>query len=410
MIRTNNPFGVLTAVVTAGMLAMSLLMLLLWPPLPAQAQSTTSGAPITVNTTKDETTPNDGECSLREAIQNANDGAQTSSDCKSGSGEDTIKFKKGLSGTITLNPNLGPLTVTGSAGLTVDGGRESITISGDDKVQVISESAGAKLALRNLTVANGSAASGGGIENNGGTLTVTDSTFSGNSAVGTGSSDPVVGCENSCYGGGIDNDGGTLTVTGSTFSNNESDAEGGGIANVNDGTLKVTNSTFSGNGAGFVGGGISNDGTLTVTYSTFSENGASVGGGIGNAISSTTTLSNTILANSKGDNPLNCGLGTYIDGGYNISDDESCKFTESTSKNNTKPLLDPNGLQDNGGPTQTIALQEGSPAINYIPKGQSGCNTTVKTDQRGVKRPQGKACDVGAYELQKQAKQARPTQ
>jgi hypothetical protein len=257
-------------------------------------------------------------------------------------------------------------------------------------------------------VADGSAASGGGIENNGGMLTVTDSTFSGNSAVGTGS-DPV-DCVNKCYGGGIENDGGTLTVTGSTFSGNESVAEGGGIANVNGGTLTVTNSTFSGNGAGFVGGGISNDGTLTVTYSTFSDNGSHVGGGIGNAISSTATLSNTILASSKGDNPLNCGLGTYIDAGYNISDDESCHFTDPTSKNSTNPLLDPNGLQDNGGPTKTIALQEGSPAIDYIPKGQNGCNTTIKTDQRGVKRPQGKSCDVGAYELQKQAMQARPTQ
>ena len=373
-----------------------LLALLLWPAFPAQAQSATGG-PIIVNTTKDETTPNDGKCSLREALQNANGDAQTSSDCKAGKGEDTITFKKGLSGTITLDPNLGPLTVTASAGLTIDGGRESITVSGGDQVQVFSESAGATLALRNLTVADGSAASGGGIENNGGMLTVTDSTFSGNSAVGTGS-DPI-DCANKCYGGGIENDGGTLTVTGSTFSGNESVAVGGGIANINGGTLTVTNSTFSGNSAGFVGGGISNDGTLTVTYSTFSDNGSNVGGGIGNAISSTATLSNTILANSKGNNPLNCGLGTYIDAGYNISDDQSCHFTDPTSKNSTNPLLDPNGLQNNGGPTQTIALQKGSPALDYIPKGQNGCNTTIKTDQRGVKRPQGKACDVGAYEL-----------
>ena len=373
-----------------------LLALLLWPAFPAQAQSATGG-PIIVNTTKDETTPNDGKCSLREALQNANGDAQTSSDCKAGKGEDTITFKKGLSGTITLDPNLGPLTVTASAGLTIDGGRESITVSGRDQVQVFSESAGATLALRNLTVADGSAAAGGGIENNGGMLTVTDSTFSGNSAVGTGS-DPI-DCANKCYGGGIENDGGTLTVTGSTFSGNESVAVGGGIANINGGTLTVTNSTFSGNSAGFVGGGISNDGTLTVTYSTFSDNGSNVGGGIGNAISSTATLSNTILANSKGNNPLNCGLGTYIDAGYNISDDQSCHFTDSTSKNSTNPLLDPNGLQNNGGPTQTIALQKGSPALDYIPKGQNGCNTTIKTDQRGVKRPQGKACDVVAYEL-----------
>ena len=377
-----------------------LLALLLWPAFPAQAQSATGGAPIVVNTTKDETTPNDNECSLREAIQNANDNAQTSSDCKAGRGGDTITFKKGLSGTITLDPDLGPLTVTGSAGLTIDGGRESITVSGGesggDQLQVFSESAGATLALRNLTVANGSASSGGGIENNGGMLTVTDSTFSGNSAVGTGS-DPV-DCANKCYGGGIENDGGTLTVTGSTFSGNESVGEGGGIANVNSGTVTVTNSTFSDNGAGFVGGGISNGGTLTVTYSTFSGNGSSVGGGIGNAISSTATLSNTVLESVQGGN---CGLGTYIDGGYNISGDESCHFTASTSKNSTDPLLDPNGLQNNGGPTQTIALQQGSPALDYIPKGQNGCNTTIKTDQRGVKRPQGKACDVGAYELKK---------
>jgi hypothetical protein len=136
------------------------------------------------------------------------------------------------------------------------------------------------------------------------------------------------------------------------------------------------------------------------TNSTFSGNGADLGGGIQNAFvaMATVTLSNTILANSKGNNPLNC-RGQITDGGYNISDDSSCAFTDSTSKNSTNPLLDLNGLQNHGGPTQTIALQKGSPALDYIPKGQNDCNTTIKTDQRGVKRPQGKACDVGAYEL-----------
>jgi hypothetical protein len=173
--------------------------------------------------------------------------------------------------------------------------------------------------VKNLTIASGSAASGGGIENRGSTLTMTDSTFSNNSAVGSNSSG-IIDCENACYGGGIENDGGTLTVT---------------------------NSTFSGNSAGFVGGGISNGGTLTVNYSTFSNNGAGVGGGIGNAIRNTATLSNTVLAGSQGGN---CGLGTFIDGGYNISSDASCALTDSTSKNSTEPKLDPNGLQNNGGP------------------------------------------------------------
>ena len=344
-----------------------LLALLLWPAFPAQAQSATRGGPIIVNTTKDETTPNDGKCSLREALQNANGDAQTSSDCKAGKGEDTVTFKKGLSGTVTLDPSLGPLTVTDAAGLTIDGGRESITVSGDGKIQVF-ESKDAKLAVENLTVADGF-------------------------AVQTPSPNPPPD-----KGGGIVNDGGTLTVTSSTFSGNNANA-GGGIANINGGTLMVINSTFSGNGA-VAGGGIVNDGTLTVTYSTFSGNGADLGGGIQNAFvaMATVTLSNTILANSKGNNPLNC-RGQITDGGYNISDDSSCAFTDSTSKNSTNPLLDLNGLQNHGGPTQTIALQKGSPALDYIPKGQNGCNTTITTDQRGVKRPQGKACDVGAYEL-----------
>ncbi|MDQ3911298.1 MAG: CSLREA domain-containing protein [Actinomycetota bacterium] len=367
MIRTNNRLGVSAAAV--GVLAVSLLMLLLWPALPSQAQSATRGPFITVNTTKDETTPNDGECSLREAIQNANGDAQTSPDCKPGKGEDTITFKKGLSGTITLDPALGPLPVTAASGLTIDGGQGSITVSGDGKIQVF-ESKDAKLALENLTVADGF-------------------------VVQEPSPNPKPD-----KGGGIVNDGGTLTVTSSTFSGNNANV-GGGIANIDGGALMVTNSTFSGNGA-VAGGGIANDGTLTVTNSTFSSNGADLGGGIQNAFvaTATATLSNTILANSKGTNPLNC-RGKITDGGYNISDDSSCAFTDPTSKNDTNPLLDPNGLQYNGGPTPTIALQKGSPALDYIPKGQNGCNTTIKTDQRGVKRPQGKACDVGAYELQK---------
>lgn len=60
--------------------------------------------------------------------------------------------------------------------------------------------------------------------------------------------------------------------------------------------------------------------------------------------------------------------------------------------------MDPNGLQDNGGPTETIALQPTSPAIDAIPSGASGCGFAVTEDQRGEGRPQGPACDVGAFE------------
>ncbi len=64
----------------------------------------------------------------------------------------------------------------------------------------------------------------------------------------------------------------------------------------------------------------------------------------------------------------------------------------------TDPLLD-TGLKNNGGPTQTIALLTGSPAIDAIPQGTNGCGTSIPTDQRGVNRPQGTGCDIGAYEV-----------
>ena len=344
---------------------------------PARAQGT-----IVVNTVNDETTPGDGTCSLREAIQNANANAQTSPDCAAGSGNDSISFQLGQSPPpIALNPSLGPLTITDPAGLTINGGQESIVISGGDSIQVF-ENTNAKLAVINLTIAHGFA-------------NITDPNVQGD------------------RGGGIKNDGGTLTVTSSTFLGNNALFIGGGIANINGGTLEVTNSTFSGNRAGSGGGGIVNAGTLEVTNSTFSGNGAElIGGGIQNANVPTAkvTLSNTILANSANGN-IGRGCvgttcqGTITDGGYNISDDSSSVsvFTNPTSKNSTNPLLDPSGLQNNGGPTQTIALQVGSPAIDYIPEGQNGCGTSITVDQRGVKRPQGKACDVGAYELKQQA-------
>ena len=66
---------------------------------------------------------------------------------------------------------------------------------------------------------------------------------------------------------------------------------------------------------------------------------------------------------------------------------------------NTNPKLSRDGLKDNGGPTRTIALQKSSPALNAIPSDTNECGTTVKTDQRGVERPQGTGCDIGAYEM-----------
>lgn len=219
---------------------------------------------------------------------------------------------------------------------------------------------------------NGSSAIVGGVVGGGifndttGTLTVTKSTFSDNTTLDSG--------------GGIRNDG-TLHVTASTFSVNS--AEFGG-AIYNGGTLEVTNSTFSGNAAEY-GGGIDNLGMLEVTNSTFSGNFAIINGG-GGGISNfgTGTLKNTIVANS----PFfggNCS-DPITDGGGNLSwPDTTCPGL------NADPLLGP--LQDNGGPTQTHALLAGSPAIDA-----ALLTNCPATDQRGVSRPQGAGCDIGAYE------------
>jgi CSLREA domain-containing protein len=148
------------------------------------------------------------------------------------------------------------------------------------------------------------------------------------------------------------------------------------------------------------GGGIENrGGALTVTNSTFSGNSADIsGGGIFNGSGETATLRNTIVANSpSGGNCSN--LGTLTDGGYNIDDGTSCGFSQANnSMPSEDPLLDPDGLQNNGGPTKTIALMNGSPAINAIPQGTNGCGTDITTDQRGVSRPKGSGCEVGAFE------------
>jgi hypothetical protein len=233
-------------------------------------------------------------------------------------------------------------------------------------------------------------------------LTVANSTFSGNAA-GISSDRSGVTITNSTFsgngGGGISAYASAVTVANSTFSGNSA-GFGGGISNNGSfedfpGTVTVTNSTFSGNTADG-GGGIENSaGTVTVTNSTLSGNAAtSAGGGIDN--SGSLTVANTIVAANGGGN---CG-GVITDGGYDL------EFTPSPGTNtcgfadhalSADPMLGP--LRDNGGPTQTMAPEVGSPAVDAIPPGTNGCGTTIIEDQRAVARPQGPGCDIGAYEV-----------
>ncbi|MCX7791115.1 MAG: CSLREA domain-containing protein [Chloroflexaceae bacterium] len=330
-------------------------------------------AAYVVNSLAD-TTANDTFCTLREAILAANN-APANANCGAGSAaNDTITFS--VSGTITLGLFL-PNIVSGAGTLTIDGSGQTITISGNNAVRVMIVDSGADLTLRNLTITNASTPlSGGGVVNSG-TLTVSNSTFSGNSA---GS------------GGGIVNlSSGTLTVINSTFSGNSANF-GGGIDNAG-GTVTVTNSTFSGNSANVRGGGIYNNpgSTLTVTNSTFSGNGATNGGGGVFVNGGNATLRNTIIANSTGSGDC---IGTLSGTNNNnlIEDNgNACGLTNGVNGNSVGQ--DPSLGALIGSPAY-FPLTAGSPAIN------AGDNATcAATDQRGVSRPQGGRCDIGAFEM-----------
>ncbi|MGE5139675.1 MAG: choice-of-anchor Q domain-containing protein [Rudaea sp.] len=304
-------------------------------------------------------------CSLREAVTAANESREPAS----------ISFSR--SGTIVLTAALPAI----SNAVTIDASDANITISGNHQVQVFSVTDSGALTLRNLTITAGAADNGAGVSNLG-ALTVVNSTFSDNHA--------------ELLGGAIYNNiGATLQVVSSSFIDNSSKQIGGAIANG--GAADVTNSTFAGNNAS--GSAVlANSGTLALTSSTVTGNGTSLGAGpaIENYFAEA-VIRNSIVANNGGGDCLKTG-GTLADGGYNLGGDDSC-FYSSTSKLNVRVKFDPAGLRQNGGPVKTLALLKDSAGIDAIPQGVNGCGSAVATDARGVARPQGAGCDIGAFEL-----------
>jgi hypothetical protein len=281
-------------------------------------------------------------------------------------------------------------------------------VSANNASRVFFAADDATVVINRLKISNGNATStsailkGGGIFNDGDSLTLTNSTVSDNSANGAG--------------GGIYNGGGILKLTNTTVSDNTSDGSAG-ILNDN-GTMTLINSTVSGNEATFNGGGIFNSQSsgatskMTLTNSTVTDNTAGEGGGgINNG--STAILRNTIVAG----NNANTGpdvLGTFSSQGNNLIKNTSgaTGFGGSDILGKT-PLLGP--LQDNGGSTDTHALLSRSPAIDDThallsrsPAIDRGTNTRCpSTDQRGKARPMdgdgnGMArCDIGSFEKAK---------
>ncbi len=339
-----------------------------------------AGPPFTVTKTADTA---DGvcnaDCSLREAVIAAN----------AGGGESGIVVPPGTY-SLTI---AGATSATGDLDLLVDvtitGAGADITIIDATALgpyRVLRVASGVTAEVSGVTIRGGTGDPDGGGIYNSGILTLSSSTVSLNYAPG------VTG-----RGGGIANIG-TMTINNSTISSNVADYAGGGIANG--GNLTINNSTISPNSAGVAGGGIANGLLVTINNTTMSGNSAfgGFGGGIFDdpaAFIHFVTLKNTLLSNGTGGN---CGGSPVISAGYNLSIDASCAsgLTGTGDLNSTGPaMLGP--LAYNGGPTQTHALLSGSPAVDVGSCTDSNLNP-VTADQRGVARPQGAACDIGAFE------------
>ncbi len=274
---------------------------------------------------------------------------------------------------------------------------------------------------------NGGVGQGGGICNSG-VLSVFNTTFVGNTAAGGsggagGYGDYGFGSPNGGWGafgangtgGGICAESGTNVVVNGTFSGNSaSGGAGGNGGQGQNGFSAVGDGGDGGNGANGVGGGIGVLGgaaaltnlTLANNISTGGDRGFGGPAGGGSAFNGTNgvagisqgqtlaaaggriSLLNSILDSSAGGSN---GFGSIIDAGYNLDSDSTGYLTNSTSFNNTNPDLGP--LGNYGGPTPTIPLLAGSPAIDAADP-----NSYPPTDQRGFPRPYGPAPCIGAFE------------
>jgi len=370
-------------------------------------------------------TTDGGAGSLRNAITLAN----------TNPGPDTINLPAGTY-TLTIageNEDLnatGDLDITGAT--TIIGAGSGSTIIDAYGIDRGIEMFGGPVVLQSLTVTNGSAVgqSGGNVlANQYVDLTVADSVISNGTAL---------------YGGGIAADSGTTTILRSEIINNTvnfvpgNGAIGSAIAKggAGNGTLIVTDSLIAGNNAIEGSGALYAASNATFSNSTFTGNTGLqytvLFGSYGNAVNMTATLSHvTIAGNTTSGSAFGSGLamnmvapstmtltvegsliqnnlrmgavsncnvaasGAITSGGHNLSDDATCtSFTQPGDLNNNQSTT-LGALANNGGPTRTLALVAGSSAIDAA----GACGGVTLTDQRSVSRPQGPACDIGAFEV-----------
>jgi fibronectin-binding autotransporter adhesin len=224
-------------------------------------------------------------------------------------------------------------------------------------------------------------------------LVLVASSVSGNSAVG-GFADAFSEWEPGIYGAGLGGgiyNGGPLFGTNDTFYSNS--ATGGSAVRI-----VAQYSNTGGNGEG--GALLNNGGTSMLAFQTIFDNSANggtantngigIGGGI-YATNGTVTLQDSIVAGSTSGNNFYASAGAVVDAGYNINSDSSFTLTGRGSLNDTDPMLGTPGRY--GGPTLTVPLLAGSPAID------AAGSVFPPTDQRGLPRPYGSDADIGAYEF-----------
>lgn len=333
-------------------------------------------------------------CTLRDAVIAAN----------LNPGADTITFASTLSGdTILLDiAGKGHIAITDS--LTIQGpGANRLAVSGGDVAS--SQNGGilhftassSTLTVSGITLTNGNTSGNGGALNFAyfGILNLTDVAIQNSHA--------------QSFGGGIYKNSGSLNIDHSTISGNSAGGFGGGFS-INYPSVSLVDCTISGNSANGFGGGFygrTGSNSLTIRNSTISGNSAGSTGGGFLLNKSNVVLTNSIVANNTAPTdaefdgatqtatPTNVTANfSLIEGGYSVSG----TFSGANNIFGQDPKLGP--LTNNGGPTQTLALLPGSPAID------AGENSTCETtDQRGQSRPydgdkNGSAiCDMGAFEV-----------
>ena len=280
--------------------------------------------------------------------------------------------------------SLQDVTITGSSesglGAFFSGGTSSGSLT-NCAIQE-NELAGVVTTNYDLTIHGGviSGNHSGGIEMMGGSQDFSQLTVTGNAAPEDGGGLHLINIQS-----GILQD---MTISG-----NSSRGDGGGLSywGIQDSRLELRNVTISGNTAVERGGGLlatsELNGRLSLRHVTITDNDASTGGGL--ALSLESEVQNSIIALNSGGN---CDLdGALASLGHNLEDAHTCGFAATGDLSGLDPRLGP--LESNGGPTQTHALQDGSPAIDV-----ADLAACLDHDQRGVARPQGLGCDIGAYE------------